>query len=144
MLAWKKNQKLGRFNPDTQSPESLLTEQVARDQHELSARNIEVGKRAIVLPSSPPHIRRGTVKYIGPVREIPFAPMKRQLEQDEEEQPVWVGLELDEPTGKNDGSIAGKRYFECGSSCGVFVKPEKLQVGDFPPLELDFDDMEEI
>jgi tubulin-folding cofactor B len=143
VLAWKKNQKLGRFNPDAQSPESLLEEQVARDTHEISARDIAVSKRAIVLPSSPPHIRRGTVRYVGPVKEIPFAPLKRALDETEE-QPVWVGIELDEPTGKNDGSVAGTRYFECGSSCGVFVKPEKVQVGDFPPLELDFDDMEEI
>ncbi|CRG83225.1 Cell polarity protein alp11 [Talaromyces islandicus] len=148
VLAWKKNQKLGRFNPDAQSPESLLYEQAARDASEVSARQITVGARAIVLPSSPPHIRRGTVRYVGPVKEIPFAPFKGKDKlslSDFQEQPLWVGIELDEPTGKNDGSVSGgARYFECGPSRGVFVKPEKVQVGDFPPLELDFDDMEEI
>lgn len=144
VLAWKKNQKLGRFNPDTQPPEALFQEQAARDASEISARNIKVSARAIVLPSSPPHIRRGTVRYVGPVKEIPFAPLKGKDLPETQEQPLWVGIELDEPTGKNDGSVAGTRYFECGSSCGVFVKPEKVQVGDFPPLELDFDDMEEI
>lgn len=51
--------------------------------------------------------------------------------------------------GKNDGSVGGKRYFGCGGEKrGVFVKAEKVLVGDFPPLGLDDDDdgddMEEI
>ena len=57
----------------------------------------------------------------------------------------WVGVALDEPTGRNDGSVAGARYFDCGAACGVFVRPERVEVGDFDVLdELGDEDMEEI
>ncbi|KAL1967250.1 hypothetical protein VTN77DRAFT_3296 [Rasamsonia byssochlamydoides] len=146
VLAWKKAQKLGRFDPNAQSPEQLMQEQAAKDQAEVQKRGITVSARAIILPSSPPHVRRGTIRYVGPVPEIPFAGMKGKVDK-EGPLPIWVGIELDEPTGKNDGSIGGKRYFECADKRGVFVKPDKVEVGDFPPLELDdeLDDaMEEI
>jgi tubulin-folding cofactor B len=82
-----------------------------------------------LLPES--DARRGTVSYIGAVPEIPGIG-------------VWVGVTLDEPTGKNDGSVKGKRYFECGNNCGVFVRPERCEAGDFPVLDLGDEDMEEL
>ncbi|XP_032869740.1 kinesin-like protein KIF13A isoform X4 [Amblyraja radiata] len=39
---------------------------------------------------------------------------------------LWVGVELDTPAGKHQGSIHGKEYFRCDPSCGVFVRPNRL------------------
>lgn len=41
----------------------------------------------------------------------------------------WVGLELEESKGSNDGSVEGKRYFECQAKHGLFVKYNKLAGG---------------
>lgn len=35
----------------------------------------------------------------------------------------WVGVELDDATGKNDGSVQGERYFDCEIGHGMFVRP---------------------
>ena len=42
-------------------------------------------------------------------------------------------MEYDEPVGKNDGSIKGKRYFQCVPGYGGFIRPDKVRQGDFPP-----------
>lgn len=65
-----------------------------------------IGDRVLVSGAKP-----GAVAYIG---ETQFA------------KGDWAGVILDEPTGKNDGSVAGFRYFDCKHLHGVFTKLEKL------------------
>ena len=42
------------------------------------------------------------------------------------------------------GRVKGKKYFECKPNFGVFVKPERVKVGDYPVEEINFDDDEEM
>ncbi|GES86297.1 dynactin 1 [Rhizophagus clarus] len=54
----------------------------------------------------------GTIRFIGPTE---FATGK------------WVGVELDEPSGKNNGSVKGKHYFDCKTNHGVFVRASQIK-----------------
>ncbi len=54
----------------------------------------------------------------------------------------WVGVEYDEPLGKNDGSVKGKSYFQCSTNYGGFVRPDKVEMGNFPALD-EFDNDED-
>ena len=44
----------------------------------------------------------------------------------------WVGVELDDATGKNDGEVQGERYFDCKPGHGMFVRPGVTQIIDQP------------
>uniref|UniRef100_A0A803WC65 CAP-Gly domain containing linker protein 2 n=1 Tax=Ficedula albicollis TaxID=59894 RepID=A0A803WC65_FICAL len=56
-------------------------------------------------------VKPGVIQYLG---ETQFAPGQ------------WAGVVLDEPVGKNDGSVGGVRYFECQPLQGIFTRPSKL------------------
>ena len=127
VLAWKRANNLGRFDP---AAPSIEAQKIHALEREVSERHIEVGKRCQLLPDSDG--RRGEVAFIGVVEQIPGT------------KGPWVGVRLDEPTGKNDGSIEGTRYFETKEKCGVFVRPERVEVGDFPALDELGEEMEEI
>ncbi len=57
------------------------------------------------------------MRYVGEIPELGPGP--------------WVGIELDEPSGKNDGSVKGKRYFGCESGRGVFSRENRVEIGDW-------------
>uniref|UniRef100_A0A8C7HYP8 Kinesin family member 13B n=1 Tax=Oncorhynchus kisutch TaxID=8019 RepID=A0A8C7HYP8_ONCKI len=58
--------------------------------------------------------KSGMVSYVGPTD---FA------------EGTWVGVELDLPAGKNDGSVGGKHYFHCNPGYGVLVRPDRVSRG---------------
>ncbi|KAI4100737.1 MAG: hypothetical protein LQ339_005415 [Xanthoria mediterranea] len=44
----------------------------------------------------------------------------------------WIGVVLDNATGKNDGSVQGQRYFDCPPRHGMFVRPTAINILDQP------------
>ncbi|XP_076460999.1 dynactin subunit 1-like isoform X2 [Babylonia areolata] len=53
----------------------------------------------------------GTVAYIG---QTVFSSGK------------WIGVILDEPKGKNNGTVQGKTYFTCADNHGIFVRQSQI------------------
>lgn len=141
VLAWKRKQKLGRFDPNAKSKQELAVERRTKDQGEIERKKIQVGARCRVGGED---VRRGEVKFIGEIDG---------LGGEAEAGCLWVGVELDEPMGRNNGTctvqIDGrsevKQIFQCRDKHGVFARPEKVEVGHYPVLDdLMDDDMEEI
>jgi len=119
VLVYKQRHQVGRFAPKDAAFTSKPTPQV----------DISVGARCEVESTEPGLSKRGTVRYVG----------KTKFGAGEG---IWIGIEYDEPLGKNDGSVQGERYFSCQPKYGVFVRPEKVKAGDFPPVQIDLDDEE--
>ncbi|KAF9964413.1 hypothetical protein BGZ70_006496 [Mortierella alpina] len=118
VLAFKKRNNLGRFNDAASDSSSASTQNRAFEE---AAQSINVGDRCEVDIGGGALKRRGTVRFIGPT---------------EFQAGLWVGVQYDEPLGKNDGSMQGVRYFTCPPKYGSFVRPDKVQTGDFPEEDL--------
>ncbi|XP_067335084.1 CAP-Gly domain-containing linker protein 4-like isoform X1 [Channa argus] len=69
--------------------------------------DVRLGERVLVVGQ-----RTGVVQFYG---STSFAPG------------LWLGIELDTPSGKNDGSVGGVRYFTCPPKHGVFAPPSRVQ-----------------
>lgn len=80
-----------------------------RTQHiEAKLANLRVGNRVMALGKYP-----GTIRFIGDTKFMSGE---------------WVGVELDEPFGKNDGSVQGVSYFRCKPMTGIFVRRSPNQL----------------
>ncbi|XP_069611723.1 CAP-Gly domain-containing linker protein 1 isoform X7 [Ranitomeya imitator] len=75
-------------------------------------RELKLGDRVLVSGS-----KAGVIRFLG---ETDFAKGE------------WCGVELDEPLGKNDGAVAGTRYFQCQPKYGLFAPVHKVTRIGFP------------
>ncbi|XP_056391212.1 protein lava lamp isoform X2 [Hyla sarda] len=75
-------------------------------------RELKLGDRVLVSGS-----KAGVIRFMG---ETDFAKGE------------WCGVELDEPLGKNDGAVAGTRYFQCQPKYGLFAPVHKVTRIGFP------------
>ncbi|XP_033230832.1 restin homolog isoform X2 [Belonocnema kinseyi] len=75
----------------------------------VSHKELRIGERVIV--SSSQGSKTGVLRFLGTTE---FAPGE------------WCGVELDEPQGKNDGSVNETRYFECHPKHGLFAPVHKV------------------
>ncbi|XP_018408879.1 PREDICTED: CAP-Gly domain-containing linker protein 2 isoform X2 [Nanorana parkeri] len=75
-------------------------------------KDLRIGDRVLVGGT-----KTGVVRYVG---ETDFAKGE------------WCGVELDEPLGKNDGAVAGTRYFQCPPKFGLFAPIHKVIRIGFP------------
>lgn len=67
---------------------------------------VEIGAK-VCVGSSASTAKRGIVRYIG---ETHFAGGE------------WIGVQLYEKDGKNDGSVDDTRYFDCEPEHGLFAR----------------------
>uniref|UniRef100_A0A4W3HBX2 CAP-Gly domain containing linker protein 1 n=1 Tax=Callorhinchus milii TaxID=7868 RepID=A0A4W3HBX2_CALMI len=91
-----------KSSPGEKSPPSSST----TEAQEEFVDDFRIGERIWVNGTKP-----GFIQFLG---ETQFAPGQ------------WAGIVLDEPIGKNDGSVAGVRYFQCEALRGIFTRPSKL------------------
>ena len=101
------------FTPQVTDPDFMKEE----------AQAASVGQRCSVEPGD----RRGLVMFIGQVEGLPLG--------------WWIGVKYDEPLGKNDGSVKGKKYFDAPPGYGAFLRPDKVKVGDYPEIDEFADDL---
>ncbi|CAG9574255.1 unnamed protein product [Danaus chrysippus] len=77
----------------------------------MSDKNLPLGQRVTVVGKDV----KGTIAYVG---YPTFASGK------------WIGIILDEPKGKNNGTLRGHAYFSCEEKYGVFVRQTQIQLLD--------------
>ncbi|KAE9553485.1 hypothetical protein FO519_003314 [Halicephalobus sp. NKZ332] len=84
---------------------------------------VKVGNRVVVKIQGQPD-KKGKIEYVG---ETLFKPGV-----------TWVGIQYDDPTGKNDGSVDGHRYFTCEPNHGAFVRPMSVFEEEKDPFPDEF------
>lgn len=91
--------------PNSRNDSALSTDSGVDEEHDLN-----IGDTVAITSASGK--REGVLRFIGLTE---FA------------KGTWCGVELKEPTGKNDGAVAGTRYFQCEAKHGLFAQITKVK-----------------
>jgi len=112
----KYQEKLAK-NPAIWMVPDVTRKQTVNDEHMSDlACKLKEGDRVVVDPGS----RKAEVRFVGKIPEIAKG--------------YWVGVQYDDPVGKNDGSIKGRRCFECTHDFGGFLRPNHVRIDLNPPM----------
>ncbi|XP_037123160.1 CAP-Gly domain-containing linker protein 3 [Syngnathus acus] len=97
----------GKTKKDKDKKEKARKKKTSAVGPEAEGLDAQVGDQVLVAGQ-----KNGIVRFFG---KTDFAPG------------LWFGVELDQPTGKHDGSVFGVRYFSCLPKYGVFAPPSRVQ-----------------
>lgn len=81
--------------------------QLKMEEEDRKQLTVQIGERCLVSSANAPK-RSGLVMFVGSVHWATG---------------LWVGIQFDDPVGRNDGEAKGVRYFTCPQNHGSFVKP---------------------
>ena len=73
------------------------------------AEALDIGMRVISKKSK----KVGTIRFIGQIEPLPLG--------------WWIGVELDDESGKNDGEVKGVRLFQCAPKKGAVMRPSQVE-----------------
>ena len=79
------------------------------DTEKLEAEALDIGMRVISKKSK----KVGTIRFIGQIEPLPLG--------------WWIGVELDDESGKNDGEVKGVRLFQCAPKKGAVMRPSQVE-----------------
>uniref|UniRef100_A0A1D1XKB5 Tubulin-folding cofactor B n=1 Tax=Anthurium amnicola TaxID=1678845 RepID=A0A1D1XKB5_9ARAE len=105
----KRDCNFRKFREKLASENTSLGNKLPDNYMEELCASIKIGDRCEMEPGE----KRGVVKFVGKAETLASG--------------FWVGVELDEPLGKHDGTVKGKRYFECPPQHGVLLRPDKVK-----------------
>ncbi len=66
---------------------------------------------------------RGEIRFVGKIMDLGNG--------------WYVGVKLDQPYGDGNGVVKGVKYFQAMDKYATFVRPNTIEIGDFPELDID-------